>query len=265
MNCAQIRNLLHAFVDGELDLVRHVEIEHHLVECSACAEEHEGLRSLGAALQTDGLYFRASPSLPDRIRASLRRGAGSETVRPGRSLRWRRIGVGVGVAACVALLLGGLSLLAWNPFRPGASVDNRLALDVVASHIRSLQAEHLTDVASSNRHTVKPWFKGRTDFSPAVFDLSGAGYPLAGGRLDYIDNRSVAALVYRRRLHVINLFVWPTTQAPERGRIALTRNGFNVVQWVAGGMTWWAVSDLNPDELRDFAEMVAKEASSAQP
>jgi anti-sigma factor RsiW len=265
VTCAQIRNLLHAFVDGELDLVRHLEIEHHLAECSACAEEHDGLCSLGAALKTDGLYFRAPPGLAGRVRTSLRRAAAPETVRSGRSLHWRRVGFGVSVAAGVALLLGGLTLLAWKLSRPGVSMDDRLAQDVVTSHIRSLQAEHLTDVASSDRHTVKPWFEGRVDFSPMVCDLSGEGYPLVGGRLDYLNSRPVAALVYRRRLHVINAFVWPAAEAPERGPTTVTRNGYHVVQWTAGGMTWWAVSDLNPEELRDFADLVAKEARRVRP
>jgi anti-sigma factor RsiW len=265
VTCAQIGNLLHAFVDGELDLVRHLEIEHHLAECSGCGEERERLCSLSAALKTDGLYFRAPPGLPGSVRASLRRAAGPETIRSGRSIHWRRVGVGVGVAAGIAVLLGGLTLLAWNLFRPGMSVDDRLAQEVVTSHIRSLQAGHLTDVTSSDRHTVKPWFKGQVDFSPTVCDLSGNGYPLVGGRLDYLDNRPVVALVYQRRLHVINLFIWPVAQAPERGPATRTRNGYHVIQWSAGGMTWWAVSDLNPEELREFADMVAKESRPALP
>ncbi len=266
MNCAQICNLLHAFLDGELDLVRHLEIEHHLVDCSACTDANEGLRSLGAALKTDGLYFRAPPDLPGRVRAALRRSAAApETVRSGRPMRWRRLVVGAGVAAGVVLLLGGLTLFAWSLLRPGASVDDRLAREIVTSHIRSLQAGHLTDVTSSDRHTVKPWFEGKVDYSPTVCDLAAEGYPLVGGRLDYLDNRPVAALVYRRRLHVINLFLWPAAETAERGATTVARNGYHVVQWAAGGMTWSTVSDLNPDELREFADMVAKEARSAHP
>jgi anti-sigma factor RsiW len=265
VNCAQTRNLLHAFLDGELDLVRHLEIEHHLAECPACSEEYDGLRSLGAALKTDGLYFRAPTGLAERVRASLRRDAATDIVPAVRAGHWRRFSVGVGVAAGIVLLVGGLTWLGWNLFRAGVPVDDRLAREVVASHIRSLQAEHLTDVTSSDKHRVKPWFKGKTDFSPAVCDLAGEGYPLVGGRLDYLDNRAVAALVYRRRQHVINIFVWPAESSPDRGPATATRNGYHVVQWVGGGMTWWVVSDLNPAELREFADMAAKEAGTAHP
>ena len=262
MNCAQVRNDLEAFVDGEQDLARHLEIEQHLAECPACAEAHERLRALSAALKTDGLHYRAPSGLRDRVRASLRRAPGPETVRPRRSIRWRRIYIGMAVAASVALLLGGLSLIAWNLLQPRSAVEDQLAREVVTNHIRSLQVDHLTDVSSSDRHTVKPWFKGKVDFSPTVCDLAGEGYPLVGGRLEYLDNRPVVALVYQRRLHVINLYLWPTT-ATERGPTMLARNGYNVVQWTAGGMTWWAVSDLNAEELRQFADMVAKEARPA--
>jgi anti-sigma factor RsiW len=265
VNCAQTRNLLPAFLDGELDLVRHLEIEHHLAECPTCAEEHEGLRSLGAALKADGLYLRAPPGLAERVRASLHRDVVTDTVQAGRPARWRRFSVGVGVAASLALVLGGLMLLGWKLLHSGPSVDDRLAREVVTSHIRSLQAEHLTDVTSSDRHTVKPWFKGKVDFAPTVCDPGGAGYSLVGGRLDYLDNRAVVALVYRRRQHVINVFLWPAESSPGRGPVTATRNGYHVVQWVGGDMTWWAVSDLNPAELREFADMVAKEASTAHP
>jgi len=273
VNCAQTRNLLHAFLDGELDLVRHLEIEHHLAECTGCAEEHEGLRSLSAALKADALYFRAPPELSKHLRASLPRTSAitsapvraPEPLPSRRSIPWRRLGVFTGVAASIALLVGGLVLLSLGRFRSGVPAEDRLAQEVVTSHIRSLLADHLTDVTSSDRHTVKPWFKGRVDFAPTVCDLSDRDFPLVGGRLDYLDDRVVAALVYRRRQHLINLFVWPATQAPERGPRPATRNGYHVVHWVAGGMNWWAVSDLGQEELQEFVGMVRKEATPAGP
>jgi anti-sigma factor RsiW len=273
VTCAQIHNLLHAFLDGELDLVRHLEIEHHLGECRACAEEHAGLRSLGAALKTDGLYFRAPPGLPQRVRASLREstdevrgvpaGANSTSARP--RIDWRRLGIGFGVAAGFLLFIAGAAFLLSSFQRLGAPADDPLAQEAVNSHIRSLLAEHLTDIGSSDRHTVKPWFEGKVDFAPTVCDLAEQGFPLVGGRLDYLDQRTVAVLVYRRRQHVINLLQWPTTESPARGPVTTTRKGFHLVHWNAGGMSWWAVSDLNSDELREFSELVLKQTHSAVP
>ena len=121
--------------------------------------------------------------------------------------------------------------------------------EIVAGHVRSLLANHLTDVATSNQHVVKPWFNGRIDFSPPVVDLAATGFPLVGGRVDYIGGRVVAALVYRRSGHAINLFVWPAETPPEGPS---QHDGYNLLRWSAGGLAYWAISDLNPEELRDF-------------
>jgi anti-sigma factor RsiW len=250
VNCPQTRNLLHAFLDGQLDLVRHVEIEHHLADCSSCADDYRSLQSLRDALQAQSLYHRAPPGLADRFRANLRRPSASPVARLASR---RQYLVGAALAAGLALSLGGLGFVL---FRRSKVPSDLLVQEVITSHVRSLLAEHLTDVASSDRHTVKPWFKGKLDYSPAVADLTDHNFALIGGRLDYVDNRPVAALVYRRRAHVINLFLWPAPHTPECGPTAGSRQGYNFLYWVAGEMNAWAVSDLNAEELREFGRRV---------
>ena len=252
MECSHCRSLLPAYLDGELDLVRHLEMEHHLQDCEACMGRHENHRTLRAALGSEGLYYRAPDSLRTRVRASLGPADG-----PGLTHR-RALWVRLGAAAAAA----GLLLLGWALGRAGVgpstppAPNDRLAQQVLASHVRSLLLdEHRFDVQSSNRHVVKPWFAGKVDFAPEVPDLSAHEFTLLGGRLDYLDGRPVAALVYQRRQHVVNLFLWPAPGPDEPPRPA-TRQGYHLVRWAQGGMTWWAVSDLNEQELQAFVELV---------
>jgi anti-sigma factor RsiW len=250
VNCPQTRNLINAFLDGQLDLVRHLEIEHHLAECPACADNFKGLQSLRDAVRAEAPYHRAPPGLLERFRS--RQALPSETS-PASLAPRRWFGLAVALAAGVVLALGGLGLVL---FRAPQSPNDLLVKEVIAGHVHSLLAHHLTDVASSDRHTVKPWFKGQVDFAPQVPDLSDHDFTLVGGRLDYLDNRPVAALVYRRRAHVINLFVWPASQRRDSGPTTGQRQGYNYLHWVAGEMNGWAVSDLNAEELREFARLV---------
>ena len=247
MTCPEPNDLLHAYLDGELDLAHTLDVERHLQGCPACSRVCSDLRELRTALQTGLPRFAAPAELRGRVRAALRQ----EAPRPG-AWRWRM----AALAASVVLLIAAVAGLgvAW----PGASARERLVREVIASHIRSQQvANHLLDVESSDRHTVKPWFQGKLDFAPAVRDLSDDGFVLAGGRLDYVNGRSVAALVYRRRQHVINLLIWPGGPEEKESRPrSESRQGYQLVSWQRRGMHCWAVSDLNAGELAEFARLL---------
>jgi anti-sigma factor RsiW len=253
LSCPETQQLLHAYVDGELDLLKSLEIEQHLQECPACAQAHQALESVRAALQGGALAFEPPPDLRDRIQTAVRRADGARpAVRPPR-WRWPAL------AASLALV----ALAGWGVgrFLPPRSADALLTEGLVSSHVRSqMLPNHKVDVESSDQHTVKPWFEGKLDFSPPVRDLTGQGFPLVGGRLDYLGHRPVAALVYRRREHLINLFVWPSEPGGEAAPQALTRQGYHLLHWTQSGMTCWAVSNLNEGELREFALLIQDKA-----
>ena len=257
MRCAGSEALIHGYLDGELDLVRALEFENHLQQCTACAADLGNHRALRRKLREGRLYFQPSADFEASLRASLGavkaeslHGAGTRRIIPigGRGWAW-----GAALAACLAIAAFAVTRTI-APRLSAPSAYQVLAGEVVAGHVRSLMANHLTDVQSSDQHTVKPWFNGKLDFSPPVVDLATQGFPLAGGRLDYLDNRPVAALVYQRRKHVINLFVWPASG--ESGEKAATQQGYNAFHWSRGGMNYWAVSDLNIAELHQFVELV---------
>ena len=248
MSCQQTHELIHGYLDGELDLVKSIEIEQHLANCSSCSQTYKGLRGLQTAVRSDALRFQPPADLENRLRSTLRREDKPDRKRA--LLRWPWL---LAATLCGAILIVGLSLAGMFTRQ---SSDDLLAQEVVSSHVRSLMADHLTDVPSTDQHTVKPWFDGKLDFSPTVKDLSQQGFVLTGGRLDYIGNRPVAALVYQRRQHPINLFVWPATATPAMNEKALERQGYNLIRWSNGGMTYWAVSDLNLAELQQFAQLL---------
>jgi anti-sigma factor RsiW len=246
MRCKDTRELIGAYIDGELDLARSLDIEGHLLECSICSRESENQRSLHRAIKSAELYFEAPPALEKRIRTGLGLSIRSEAKRW--SLSWRWPIAGASVAATVAILLFAALML--NRRQNG----DLLAQDVVSSHMRSLIPGHTIDVLSTDQHTVKPWFNGRLDFSPPVKDLTGIGFNLTGGRLDYVDSRPVAVVVYTRRLHTINLYIWPSNTDANAGDAATARQGYNLIHWTKEGMIFWAVSDLNTSELHDFVK-----------
>jgi anti-sigma factor RsiW len=227
----------------------------HLAECAACSEQEKNLRALRTALSSPALYHQA----PTMLRARLQR-ATAPSARPRRT--WLRR---TAIAAALLLLLGAATTLGILWSRPQPAAQDRLADLVVAGHVRSLQVDHLTDVENSDRHILKPWFQGKLDFSPEVPDLSPQGYVLSGGRLDYLTDRPVAALVYQRRLHAINVFTWPAVNKDEKPAQSLSRQGFHLRHWQRAGMTWWAISDLNDEELDDFVRFFQKHVSDARP
>jgi len=244
LSCEEARELLPLYADGELDTARALSLERHLDGCTGCAAALRQLRALGKAVKS-APYHRA----PDTLRARLRAQFSAEPVATARApaaRTWSRWAMPM--AARLALAVGINVLLS------AQQAQNRLDDQLVGSHVRSLQAAHLNDVVSSDQHTLKPWFAGKLDYSPPVRDLAAQDYPLAGGRLDYLAHRQVAALVYRHRQHVINLYVWPAADDDE-APAGHVRDGYSLVHLCKDRMEYWAVSDLNAEELRHFAEL----------
>ena len=250
MSCQITQEFLHAYVDGEVDLARSLEVEQHMQNCQACASAYRNQTALRSAFKDSSLYYSAPEKLEKRIRSSLRREAKSGVGRRWFDWRWLPIG-----ALALILLLGFVIWRAAPGLRPAG--DDLLAHEMVSNHVRSLQLEsHRTDVISSDQHTVKPWFDGKLDFAPPVKDFSSQGFPLIGGRLEYLNNRAVAALIYQRQKHFINLYIWPAEESNARSEVATKRQGYNLLHWTNSGMTYWAISDLNGVELREFARLV---------
>ncbi len=253
MSCQRVRGFLDAYVDRELDVVSTLEFERHLTECVSCRAICDKYHQLHDSVQSKIPYFEAPQPLEEKIRARLRLGQHDrKTTMPSEALAGWRVW---GIAASLVILLVSSAVLLDTLRRPPAS--EMLAQQVVSSHIRSLMANHLSDVISTDQHTVKPWFSGKLDFAPVVKDLASEGFPLAGGRLEYLDNHAVAALVYKHRQHTINLFLWPSPNSSSSPH-ATTIKGFNVVHWTESHMTYWAVSDLNGTELTQFANDLRK-------
>jgi anti-sigma factor RsiW len=237
-------------VDGELDLARSLEVEQHMLECQVCASAYRSQTALRSAFKDSSLYHSASAKLEKRIRSSLRREAKSEVGRRWFGWRWLPVGVALALVILTALVM-------WRAVPGLRSGDDVLAQEIVSNHVRSLQLEtHRADVISSDQHTVKPWFDGKLDFAPPVKDFSSQGFPLIGGRLEYLNNRAVAALIYQRQKHYINLYIWPAEQSNASREVATKHQGYNLLHWSNAGMNYWAISDLNAVELHEFARLV---------
>jgi anti-sigma factor RsiW len=275
--CDDNARLLNGYIDGELDLVRSLEIEEHLKSCQECARELWNQQTLRKAFRSSNLHERAPKGLADRIRASIAQQCANANVSEStqqvqaaeasprvvaeaqkaplpvvtaKRATWNWLAV----AAAILLAV----LLTWRilPGLAGRGNSQLLAQELVSSHIRSLQPDHLFDVQSTDQHTVKPWFDGKLDFSPPVRDLREEGFPLVGGRLDYVDHRAVAALVYRRDQHLINVFVWPEDKQTDDELSTKSLQGYNMIFWEHGGMYLCAVSDLSAGQLQEFAQLL---------
>jgi anti-sigma factor RsiW len=243
MNCDEVRPLVALYHDGELDSLRALELERHLRVCAGCEMALENVRTLGKA--TAGAYFSAPPDLRDNLLAAIREAQPAENViqLPRHSRSWLTGGLALAAAVVLGFFLGRML------DRP--ATNRALLAQLTDSHLRSLMGNHLTDVATSDQHTVRPWFEGKLDFAPPVQDLAAEGFPLVGGRVDYLGGRAVAALVYQRRQHFVNLFIWPEARSEEL-TTAKPQRGYNFIHWNTNGMTFWAVSEISEDELRTF-------------
>lgn len=254
MNCRETQQLIDAYADGEVDLVRSVELETHLEDCGTCLHALKSTRAIKDAIRGSSLRYDAPKGLESRMLAAARND--SQQRLKSEASRWRQIPFRVDWATAALALAAAAALFLIFHLNKRPDASDTLADELVSSHVHSLMASHLFDVASSDKHTVKPWFAGKLDYSPNVVDLADRGYPLVGGRLDYITGRPVAALVYQHRKHVINLFEWPSSigaAAPAGVRRTESVHGYHTVEWSTGGMTYHAVSDVNPADLQEFA------------
>jgi anti-sigma factor RsiW len=241
MTCDEAEILVHALIDGELDAGHARDVEAHVATCPRCTAEVAAVREMHKAIGSADLRYTAPVALRRRIEASL-----PQAEVPSRRAVLRGFAMGSAVSAIAATGLVAIVLRSDD--------EARITSEIVSAHLRSLQAGHLTDVLSTDQHTVKPWFNGRLDVAPPVIDLTALGFTLIGGRLDYVDARPVGAIVYRRRLHVINLFVAQTASTETRAARTETFQGFNVRSWSEGGLHYWAVSDIAADELAEFSD-----------
>lgn len=249
MNESHLGDALHAYLDNELSVERALEARAHLAACPRCQRDFEQARALRDVLQRTLKPTQPSAAFLRKLRVSVRQ---ADTG------RWRtraaRVAWASGPLAAAALLL----LVALPTLKGAPGTD--LTGEVVAAHLRSLQADHLTDVASSDRHTVKPWFQGKLPFSLSVLDFREQGFVLEGGRLDYLDGQPVAALVYRAGQHAINAFVWPAGAARDVAPRPDRRSGIHALHWVNEGMEYWLVSDAGDDQLLRLAALLREPA-----
>jgi anti-sigma factor RsiW len=254
MNCKHLETLVAAYADGELDALRTYPMKKHLHDCAGCAARHRSILALRARIGAEVPKFVASPALHARVRATVA-AVRASAPRQARAMadRWRWLtgGVLAGCTASVFAWMLGTTVLAWR-------AHEDFAVAAVSAHVRATLNNHLIEVASSDRHTVKPWLSGRLDYSPPVEDLRNDGFPLIGGRLDYLERRPVATLVYRYRQHTIDVFVRPeTSHAPTSAPGAV--RGFNVARASGPSMDWLAVSDVEPAVLSVLVQRLARE------
>jgi anti-sigma factor RsiW len=244
MTCDEAEILIHALIDGELDAGHAREVEAHVAQCPRCTASLAAYRQMSAAIASADLRYSAPQSLRLRLEASLPKPAAAAA--SSRRAVLRGFALGSGVSAIAATMLFAVVLRRDD--------QDRVDYEIVSAHLRSLQAGHLIDVQSTDQHTVKPWFNGKLDVAPPVIDLTAQGFTLIGGRLDYVDARPIGAVIYKRRAHVINLFVAQTSNMAHRAPRTETIQGYNIRSWSERGLNFWAVSDIGADELEEFTD-----------
>jgi len=250
MTCNDARTLLHAYKDRELDLVRSLEIEKHLAGCPGCARALENHQAVSTAIHDTKFHYQPPAGLQQRVQFALR-----QTSEPKKALQSPRRRVSWPILAVAAsLLVTGVFVDRLVRFGFRTSPETVVAQEVLDGHLRALMPGHLTDVESTDRHTVKPWFNGKLDYSPPVADYAAQGYPLSGGRLDSIHGRTVSVLIYHRAKHAIDAYVWPSTATVPVSVSAM--QGYNMAHWSGAGFEWWLASDLNAAELETLANLL---------
>jgi anti-sigma factor RsiW len=249
MNCTEAAATISAYADGELDGLRGHTIRKHLRTCPSCATKHQAIVALQARIRAEVPYFNAPPALRERVRETLASAAARDRAPSSQRWRWVTGGALAGCAATIVAWIIGTAIVDWR-------TNEDLAVEAVTTHVRATLGNHRVEVASSDQHTVKPWLSARLDYSPPVPDLAAEGFALVGGRIDYLDRRPVATLVYRYRDHMIDVFVRPPTAHAPPAALRTVR-GFNVAHAAGSGMDWLAVSDLNAAELSSFVARLA--------
>lgn len=253
MNCQDVRLLLHAYFDDELDAADSLSVARHVAGCMDCRQRLHAQAQLRDSLRNSNLYRPAPAALRARLEAQLPRPRKTDRLS-------QRRGWSLALAALAALVVIAAGFAGWQTLRLGRQAGDALIAEAVSDHVRSLLPGHLIDVRTSDQHTVKPWFDGRVDFSPQVKDLSAQGFELVGGRLDVLDGKPVAALVYKRHLHMINVFQWPGSTSGAGS--PQTRDGYHVLEWDDAGLRFVAVSSVAGNDLQAFVHAF-RTASSA--
>jgi len=248
MDCKKAKILIDAYIDNELDIANSLEVEQHIRACKGCSTVYHNYLIIQSTLRDEYTYFSPPPELKKKITASIRNSEKKQLSLKTSLFGWH------GAAAVFALT--AIFLLIVILFRPSPSQEEQVTEQIVDNHMRSLMPNHLTDVQNSDQHTVKPWFNGKLDFSPPVADLSSLGFTLVGGRLDYINGQPVAAIVYQRKSHYINLFFWFSDNKDDVTKKASVTRGYNLIHWTNGNRNYWAVSDINLTELDEFISKI---------